>query len=86
MTVAVEGVGDEVEWPEWDQSIEGPWGDAAHLVRVEGEGVKVDEAVEQLLVYVGDGVLREGSEKCRKIKFKTFFSWRLNYLWCSAAC
>ena len=68
MAVAVEGVGDEVEWPEWDQSIEGPWGDAAHLVGVEGEGVKVDEAVEQLLVHVSDGVLGQGSTKCKEIK------------------
>jgi len=63
VAVAVEGVGDEIERAEGDEGVEGPRGDAADLVRVEGERVQVDQAVEQLLVHVGDGVLGECSGK-----------------------
>ena len=61
MAVAVEGVRDEVEGPERDQGVEGSGGDAADLVGVERQRLEVDESVEQLLVDVGDGVLRESS-------------------------
>ena len=61
MAVAVEGVRDEVEGPERDQGVEGSRGDAADLVGVERQRLEVDESVEQLLVDVGDGVLRESS-------------------------
>ena len=63
VAVAVEGVGDEVESAEGDESVEGPRGDAADLVRVEGERVQVDQAVKQLLVDVGNGVLGKCSGK-----------------------
>ncbi len=66
MAVAVEGVGDEVEGAEGDESVEGPRGDAADLVGVEGERVQVDQAVKQLLVHVGDGVFGKCSGKVKK--------------------
>ena len=63
MAVAVERVCNQVEWSEGDEGIEGTWRDAADLVGVEGEGVKVDQAVEQLLVHFGNGVLGKRAEK-----------------------
>ena len=61
VAVAVERVGDEVEGPQGDQAIEGSGCDAADLVRVEWQGLEVDEAVEKFLVHVGDRVLGKGS-------------------------
>jgi len=63
VAVAVERVCNQVEWSEGDEGIEGTWRDAADLVGVEREGVKVDQAVEQLLVHFGDGVLGKCAEQ-----------------------
>ena len=65
VAVAVEGVCDQVEGPEGDEGVEGPRRDAADLVGVERQGVKVDEAVEQLLVHFRDRILGQGSAKER---------------------
>ena len=73
MTIAVERVGDQVQRLQGDERVERARGDTADPVRVQGQGLEVDEAVEQLLVDVGDLVFGEDTETKRGECYKHFF-------------
>jgi hypothetical protein len=68
VAIAVERVRNQVQGSEGDEGVEGSGCDAAHAVRVEGEGVQIHQTVEQLLVNLGDRILRKSSEN--EMKFE----------------
>ena len=66
VTVAVEGVGDEVEAGQGAQLVEGPRSDAGDEVAVERERLEVVKASEHCSVHNCDLILRQksGNKQC----------------------